>query len=736
MTEHHPPRLAVRQLHRVISVMVLAALALGQPILDLLGRNPEFFVARATPVRDVVVTALMIGLVGPLTAGGIVALAGVVGVRLATVVHAALFLVLAALFGSQLALRLGTVGQTGIVRVLGGLVIGAVLLVLFLRVVQLRQAFVFAAVVPVAMVATFLLASPVSRLVLAGTEAQPGEAVQAVQVGRPVPVVIAIFDELPTASLLDGPASIDAERFPAFAAFANDAVWYRNATTVSGATPDSVPAILDGQLPRPGTLPIPADHPDTVYTMLAGTHDLNASEAITKLCPAELCSDVATASAPDGWQALGYDVGVISLHALLPRPWTARLPRIDETLGNFQVLDDTGEIDPAADEDADEGDPDFLLADQAAAAIASDRRLDFTGVTAPGERPPLYVFHTMMPHKPWQYLPSGEAYFHAPAPGIVDDVWGDDATLADNGLRRHLLQAGTADRMLAGLVDDLRTAGIYDDALIVVTADHGISLAPGTDWRAPAPDTVATIASVPLLVRYPDGPSGVVDRRDAVSVDVLPTIIDALDITGAPDMAGRSLLTEPAPMDGATRTIRHHGAELDFDPADADPWPVAEGIRDRFGSGWSDLYRLGELGDLVGTDVDDLEVGDDADVGFRIPHRSVYADLDRSSGLLPDLVDGEIEGAIDARSGIVIAIDGRIAGVGEAFAVTENGARFQTMLDPDLLADGANEVTIFVVEDATDQDGRNRVLRPLRDLEIDGPVDEPSPSPAPSPTRG
>jgi len=70
------------------------------------------------------------------------------------------------------------------------------------------------------------------------------------------PVVMVIFDELPLVSLLDGEGIIDPDRYPNFSSLADDAIWFRNATTVSGQTTKSIPAILSGLRPKDGLLPI------------------------------------------------------------------------------------------------------------------------------------------------------------------------------------------------------------------------------------------------------------------------------------------------------------------------------------------------------------------------------------------------------------------------------------------------------------------------------------------------
>src|SRR5437764_4792474 len=99
------------------------------------------------------------------------------------------------------------------------------------------------------------------------------------------PVVVVIFDALPVHLLEDDQGRIDSVRFPNFAAFAQDGTWYRNATTVSEATPLSIPAMLDGRAPRPSTPPTLAGHPVNLFTLLAPDYRLNVWEEATRLCP-------------------------------------------------------------------------------------------------------------------------------------------------------------------------------------------------------------------------------------------------------------------------------------------------------------------------------------------------------------------------------------------------------------------------------------------------------------------
>ena len=63
-------------------------------------------------------------------------------------------------------------------------------------------------------------------------------------------VVLIVFDEFPTDSLVGPDGRIDAARFPGFAALARTSTWFRNHHAVADTTSASVPAILTSTRPQ------------------------------------------------------------------------------------------------------------------------------------------------------------------------------------------------------------------------------------------------------------------------------------------------------------------------------------------------------------------------------------------------------------------------------------------------------------------------------------------------------
>ena len=60
----------------------------------------------------------------------------------------------------------------------------------------------------------------------------------------------------------------------------------------------------------------------------------------------------------------------------------------------------------------------------------------------------------------------------------------------------------------------LKAEGIWDKALVVLTADHGVSFIPGQHRRSVTAANFSDIASVPLFVKLPHEKVGRIDDGD------------------------------------------------------------------------------------------------------------------------------------------------------------------------------------------------------------------------------
>jgi len=98
------------------------------------------------------------------------------------------------------------------------------------------------------------------------------------------------------------------------------------------------------------------------------------------------------------------------------------------------------------------------------------------------------------------------------------------------------------DRQVGRLLDALRAAGVYDETLVVVTADHGEEFGEHGLYREHWSTHEGT-QRVPLLVKPPAGTGWSPGERDALvtNVDLAPTVTDYADIEAPAAWQGRSL---------------------------------------------------------------------------------------------------------------------------------------------------------------------------------------------------
>ncbi len=541
-----------------LHLLVLWSFAVAQPLFDLLGKNGEFFAARGSTRWDAIVFALVLLFVPP---------AILLGTELAVpALHPFFVAGLVALFVLQ-AIR-GS-GAPGWLLVAAAAAIGTGTAAFYLRAPAARLALTVLAPAPLLFLALFLFDSDVSRLSLSTETARAAGA-------RPhAPVVLIAFDELPANSLLDAHGRIDPVRFPNFAGLARGSTWFQHATTVGEGTTHAIPAILTGRFPQAGEFPVYTDHRQNLFTLFGGAAQLHVADQETHLCPPSLCPNL-EGSLGDRTATLAEDTGVVYLHELLPDDLTGGIPSIANGWGDF-LRDASGHNDPGR------IDPDFLRS------------------LRPQAGPSVWYVHLMLPHSPWAYLPSGERYDVRAAPGWgSDEVWNSNQAAVDQYWQRHLLQLGYADRVLGRLLHRLRATGLYDRAVLVVTADHGVSFRAGQKRRPLSEANREDIAYVPLFVKAPAQHRGRVVAAAARTIDILPTLADGSGVRIPWHVDGHSLLG-PRPAEPNVILVKDKGERFTI------PAPQLLRLREQalrrqqrlFGSG-SSLFAVGPDRELLG----------------------------------------------------------------------------------------------------------------------------------------
>jgi Sulfatase len=671
---------------------VLSTFALGQPLFDLLGQNPEFFAARGAPGFDIVSFAVLVVLLPPLVLLAIELLGGLVDPRVRRALHLAFIGLGVALIAVQALKK--ALGASDLVLIALALLIAAAAAFAYARAEPVRSFMNVLSPAPVVFLILFLFFSPVSKL------AFPDEA-SARSVGgvARASVVVVLLDELPVTSLMDRRGRVDAARYPAFASLSRDATWFPNAYAIYDSTERAQPAIMDGNYPDEDKLPTSSDHPNSIFTLFAKTHRLNASEEATSVCPRDLCKDERLEeSYGERMSSMAEDLGLVWLHVASPPGMEADLASVSENWGNFGGGDGGGD---AGGENAPGDQPDTR------ANLNRNRNKRFDSWVAdirPANRPALNFKHSLLPHVPWQYLPSGKQYRRTardPIAGLSSESFNDPGQL-DSLFQRHLLQLGFTDRELGKLLRRLRDTGLYDKSLVVVAADHGVAFRLGKrDRRRLTRENAEEIAPIPLFVKAPGQKRGEVDPAYVETVDILPTILDVLDIRAKVRMDGRSAFSRAVRRRRGVRILERGSFEpLRFSAAE---WArrkraVLERKLRLFGTGEEGplrLFRIGPNAELVGRPVDAFDPRPGSGARFVAPQE--YRRVDLRSPTVPVHVTGRLDGVPPGRD-LAIAVNGTIGAVSRSFRLAGGDeVLFAAMVPERLFRQGRNRVELYAV---------------------------------------
>jgi hypothetical protein len=692
--------------HDTLVLLALWGLAVAQPVLDLFGRNPEFFVVNDISRGEIVGFGLFAALLAPVALVVLDLALHLIGPKVGQVGHAVLVGLLGAAFLLSLLVQ---VTDDALIAVALALFGGALLANLEATSRPVRTGLRYLAFGPVLFLVAFFGFSATGDLL------RPSDAldVEPGVVGSPAPVVVLSMDEFPVASLLRPNGTIDAERFPNFARLADQSSWYPNATSVSSNTIESVPAMLTGVVPEAGLLPNDQDHPRSLFTLLGDGYAQHVDEQVTELCPSSVCASDSTGFDLSRLRGAVVDAAAVYANSAAPPSFREHLPRVDQSWGDF--LDDANVATGG-----DGGDPDAAGASTVAdGAPAEDLGADpdcpdidlWCGPARISEMidsiratpdPSLWMVHATFPHAPWILGRHGQQY--APRtiefPGrTANGQWEDEVDVVRQGLQRHLLQVGAMDELVGRLIDRLEDEGLWEDALVVVLSDHGVAFTPGQPLRRPVEGTEHEIYNIPMFIKAPGQTEGEAHEGNALNVDTLPTIVDLLDIEVDWTFDGQSLVG--GERHRADKPVVNRGV-VSFAPTDFDG--VLEVVRRNrsllpHGDGWAGVYGIGRYGELVGERVTSLDLRSvPAGVSGRVAEADTLAAWDPDSAqLAPILLHGTLEGSTTIPGDALLSLNGTVAaGVVDLHASPDGGLTFTALVDEDLLVEGANDVSLLL----------------------------------------
>jgi hypothetical protein len=683
----------------------LAGVAITQPLLSLLGDNPTFFVAGGYRRSQIVWFALVVAFAPGFVVFVASALPGILSRRLDRPAHAVGVGVLAGLFAVMVCRTIRVDGVLYVAVAVG--VVGAAVALAERRLLLARRFLSYLAVGNVVFLALFLVASPTAELVLPSADGiDQGDVVVPPLDG---PVVLVVLDEFPLTSLIRADGTINETRYPNFARLAEQSNWFRDAASESYTTYVSTPTIMSGRVGEGRMLPTLENHPRNYLTLFGSLYPVNRYEMVTDMCPSGVCERRTAGS----FEGLLDDGLTVYQHRVLPPEMRTHLPPIDAGWGDFTATfgaeQESVPPTPRSETNAG-GNPYARLVEHtpkersgAAQAAAFLRQISLLDAD-----PTVNFIHVTIPHHPYVLTPWGSG--DSPTTWMPDNFEDERTKLPapddpayDFAFRQvyalQAMQIGAVDLLIGDMIDRLVETGAWDDALVVVTSDHGIDATSPGFVREEDGVNADELYRIPLFIKAPGQSSGAIRDDPASTLDVLPSIVDLLGIDTTWDFDGHSLFDGSEPHTDRLLTTG-------FDAAMA----VAAGHSAQYprGEGWPDLAAVGEGEDLVGDVVELSDRGEASELRWSLDAEELLVDLSVEDGPVPYLLRGTVAGTDDRPPELVVSVNGTIAGTVGGYVRTGDGWRFSGVMGP-WFTDGRNKVIAYEVE----RRGATITLHPL-----------------------
>ncbi len=679
----------------------LAALVVAQPIFDLLSKSPEFFTIRGIEFRELLLLISLILFLLPAGLSFLEALLRSFSVSMQQKFHVICMFSLFSL---------------GLSRVVAGITVLSVWKVLILIVLcALVITFAYQRFQGMRLFVTFL--SPAVIIVPALFLLNPGvkgafkKELPTLNIvtkpNNPVSVVMLVFDEFPISSLMNDKFQIDKKRFPNFFSLAQDSYWFRNATTVSDGTELAVPPILTGRYPKKRLVPSYANYPENLFTLLAPSHQLQVVETQTKLCPRSLCPLKKEDTLSQRLSEWMVDLFIVYLHTVFPAEMRADLPNISQSWGGF--LKNRGGKSDLKD----------IIEN-----VASDNRplllRNFFSSIRRKEKPGFYFLHVLFPHVPWKYLPSGKVYTADYVEGLfVRDRWKNEEWASVDGLQRHLLQVQYLDLLIGELISHLKKEGIYDEVLIVLTADHGVSFQAGDKRRALTETNYYDILPVPFFLKLPNQHKEVINDSNVETTDIVPTISDILGLTMPWPVDGLSVFS-PEIKGRATKHFYRNDLKKEKIPStfeDKVLWrsPTIDRLSKLFNPGKEgyDFYSTSFFNDLLGENLSEFVIAE-SNNSCSLNEEPFFKAVNTHGAILPAHITGRILLRTPKTPPLPLAlsINGVVQGVTKSVEDRGDERTFSFLVPETAFQDGDNKVEVFEVSKTPERPVRLMKLQP------------------------
>ncbi len=248
----------------------------------------------------------------------------------------------------------------------------------------------------------------------------------------------------------------------------------------------------------------------------------------------------------------------------------------------------------------------------------------------------------------------------------------------------------------------MKAIGIYDEALIVVCADHGISFQNNVYIRRVSPESFGEIAFIPLFIKYPHQELGERITANTETIDILPTIQDVIGARVLWEFDGRSLIDSDS-IPREKKLIMNNNDES-FEYSEEEYLAARE---DAFRSSVktfslddprADLFHFGDRLDLIGRPESILDAVT-LRASIECDQIQDLQNVDLDSPFIPTHLKGTITAAQHdpTEHHIIVAVNGFIQAIARPHEY-DGRIYFDLVLSDTVFNQGRNHVKVFLAD--------------------------------------
>lgn len=660
-----------------LTYLALSTLAIAQPILDLYGKNPTVFSAAKLSSLEVALFLLIVVLIPAGLATALDRLTRFFGPKVNESTRLWVIAGFSFLVGIAVARWLHVSGNVGAFGL--GFIFAIVLPIAYDKKKAIREWSRWLSILAIAVTVSAVL--QLQPILLQSN----GPASDAVVAKKDVTVLQIVFDEFPLYALLAEDGTINEERFPGFAALAKESTWYRNNIAESNFTHQAVPAILASAVPKQSGGPFLAQYPKNIFTLFAGKTTVSGIEPVTSLCPKSVCKTSESKNSVfeyGRFRRFLRDASYVYGQRVLPPVLRSHIPSIEGTWGGF------GAVANKFKEQFDVG------------ALSQVDAID-SGVKAltQDKNPRVQVVHALVPHAPWRITPDNRV---APLSSSISTSNPDSEEVVRDTYQTFLYQVAAADNAISSAMKELKSAGRWENTMVVVTADHGISFIPTLPQRHTdftEPDAVNDIYRIPTFIKYPGQKTGSVSDCAMTNLDLLPTIIETTGTKTSWSFGGKSVASSCP--NGRTRQIVSATGETavlsdGFEKAQERARHYATVVGNV--GPIRNVAAVGASASMVGQPITAADQNS-AVATWTVNQKKMFSNVSTERGArVPTLVTGlvRVNGSLEEGSEGIIAVDGIAAGVVGELSGARGLVQYTALLDYTLFSQGKHTIELFV----------------------------------------